>query len=276
MRKFYTFLIRTVKFFQKFLIAAKNLGLLIAVKIFFFSNKNKINYIKSKNYPHNIYYRKNGDYGVLGHLYDTSYKINDNFSDDKIATILDLGANIGIETIKFKKFYPNAKIISLEPEINNFAILKSNTEKYDNIFIENCAISNKEMDAFIVNNADPSASNYHESFHISDQTSDQKVKTTTIEKLIKKYDLKRINILKSDIEGYEKYLFDDSCQVWLSLVDIIIFECPDNDDVGAGVTQQIYHQVQKNKLNYKSYVCGECLVLIKMNTKFKLDKVLYF
>lgn len=276
MRKFYIFLIRTVKFFQKFLVAAKNLGLLIAVKIFFFSNKNKINYIKSKNYPHNIYYRKNGDYGVLGHLYDTSYKINDTFSEDKIVTILDLGANIGIETIKFKKLYPNAKIISLEPEINNFLILKSNTEKYDNIFIENYAVSNKEMDTFIVNRADPSASNFHECFHISDQTSDKKVKTTTIEKLIEKYDLKRINILKSDIEGYEKYLFDDSCQTWLPLVDIIIFECPDNDDVGVGVTQQIYHQIQKNKLNYKSYVCGECLVLIKMNSKFTLDKVLYF
>lgn len=258
------------------MIATKNLGFVVAVKIFLFSNKNKINYIKSKNYPHNIYYRKKGDYGVLGHLYDLSYKINDNFSEDKISTILDLGANIGIETIKFKKFYPNAKIICLEPEINNFEILKRNTEKYDNIFVENYAISNKETNAFMINNGDFYASNYHEGFQITDQVTEKKIKTTTMTKLIKKYDLSKIDILKIDIEGYEKYLFDDSCKEWLPIIDVIIFECPDNEYIAEGVTQQIYNQLEKNKLNYKTAICGECLILIQRNRKLNLNQVFYF
>jgi len=270
------FLIRVINYFKRLLNASKNLGFLIALKIFFFSKTNKINFIKSKNYPHKIYYRKEGDYGVLGHLYDLSYKISDANSDEKINTIIDLGANIGIETIKFSKFFPNSKIICVEPEINNFEILKKNTENYSNVFIENYAISNNETNIFIENTSNPLTKNYYEGFRLTEKATNQKVRTVTMKSLIKKYDLKKINILKSDIEGYEKYLFDDSCEDWLHLVDIIIFECPDNDRIGVGITQQIYNQAQKNSLFYKSHICGENLVLINSKTSFFLEKVNYF
>ena len=272
----FTFIIRVINYFKRFLNASKNLGFLIALKIFFFSNNNKINCIKSKNYPYKIYYRKEGDCGVLAHLYDLTYKISDANSDKKINTIIDLGANIGIETIKFSKFFPDAKIICIEPEISNFEILKKNTENYSNVFIENYAISNRETDIFIENISDPLTKNYYEGFRLTEKITNQKVRTITMQSLIKKHDLKKINILKSDIEGYEKYLFDDSCKDWLPLVDIIIFECPDNESIGAGITQEIYNQAQKNKLFYKSHICGENLVLINSKMNFFLDRVNYF
>src|SRR4051812_5012592 len=46
------------------------------------------------------------------------------------ATILDAGANVGYAALWFNRKFPNAKIISLEPENSNFEILLKNTRNY--------------------------------------------------------------------------------------------------------------------------------------------------
>src|SRR5690606_23201571 len=42
--------------------------------------------------------------------------------------VLDCGANIGLVTVQFKKSFPGYKIISLEPEKNNFNQLQKNIQ----------------------------------------------------------------------------------------------------------------------------------------------------
>ena len=98
-----------------------------------------------------LFFRNSGDYGALTHLFNLSYKINDKNSKNKVENIIDLGANIGIETIKFKFFFPNSKIIAVEPEKSNFEILKNNTKNYNGIHLENYAISNKQNDIYLKN-----------------------------------------------------------------------------------------------------------------------------
>ncbi len=43
--------------------------------------------------------------------------------------ILDLGAHIGLATLYFKQIYPEAKIIAIEPQPDNFVLLTKNTEE---------------------------------------------------------------------------------------------------------------------------------------------------
>lgn len=54
--------------------------------------------------------------------------------------IIDAGANIGAASIYFALKYPDATIISLEPEKTNFNILKKNSKKYKNICCLNKAL----------------------------------------------------------------------------------------------------------------------------------------
>ena len=49
--------------------------------------------------------------------------------------IIDAGANVGISTFYFKTLFPNAAIICIEPEEDNFILLKKNL-KYKNAKID--------------------------------------------------------------------------------------------------------------------------------------------
>tara|TARA_S200000501_G_scaffold46088_1_gene37266 strand:- start:318 stop:1136 length:819 start_codon:yes stop_codon:yes gene_type:complete len=269
------FLIRLNEYLNRILYSWNNLGLISTFKIFFF-HKKKINFIKPIKFPYKIYFRKSGDYGALTHLFNLSYKINDKNSKNKIENIIDLGANIGIETIKFKFFFPDSKIIAVEPEKNNFEILKKNTKNYNSIHLENYAIGNKQTEVYLKNESKNISSNYNESFFVTNESTNRKVKTISIPYLIKKYNLEKINILKSDIEGYERYIFDDSSFEWLNKVDCIIFESPDNDYISKGTTQKIFNAIQKCDLKFNSHICGENIVLINESCSFKLELIKYF
>lgn len=48
-------------------------------------------------------------------------------------SILDIGANIGITSILYSKKYPNSTIHSFEPHPENFSLLDTNTEQYNNV-----------------------------------------------------------------------------------------------------------------------------------------------
>ena len=47
--------------------------------------------------------------------------------------IVDAGANIGLASILFANRYPQAKILAIEPEHDNFNLLADNVRSYDNI-----------------------------------------------------------------------------------------------------------------------------------------------
>ena len=55
---------------------------------------------------------------------------------------IDAGGNIGLAAIYFANKYPNAKIISIEPEKDNFKMCLKNTKNYDNIIPMQKALSN--------------------------------------------------------------------------------------------------------------------------------------
>ena len=47
--------------------------------------------------------------------------------------IIDGGANIGCASVYFSLRFPKAQILAIEPENNNFSLLKKNAEPYKNI-----------------------------------------------------------------------------------------------------------------------------------------------
>lgn len=57
--------------------------------------------------------------------------------------IFDIGANIGVVTRMLARIYPNAVIHAFEPEPNNFALLKKNTEGMDAVHLHQCAVGDQ-------------------------------------------------------------------------------------------------------------------------------------
>ena len=266
-------IVRLLDYIKKIVIAVNNLGLISTLQFFFFKKRN-INSIKPKNFKYKIYYRKSGDYGACSHLFTEGYRIVNNSNEN--LNIFDLGANIGIETIRFKFFHPHSKIIAVEPEIKNFDILKKNCEFYKDIFLENSAIGNKIGKQFIHHkNLSNKSQNSNESFYISHETNLNPINVITIPQLLQKYDLNRIDILKCDIEGYERMLFDHSCEEWLPKVNCIIFESPDSNYMSEGTTQKMYKYFNQSGLTYNTYLCGENIILINLLSSLTFKKNTY-
>jgi len=70
---------------------------------------------------------------LLDHEYNTPFPV-----DPKV--IIDAGANIGMATLFFTHKYPRAKIVAIEPEASNFAILSKNCSGLPNVTLTNAAL----------------------------------------------------------------------------------------------------------------------------------------
>lgn len=139
----------------------------------------------------------------------------------EVVSIVDIGANVGYASIYFAYFFPNARIIAVEPEHSNHQTLLENTRSYENISCVQAAIWHEETELTLQN---PQGSNW--SFHYresADATGGPVIKTQTLPGLMEQFCLKRINLLKIDIEGAEENLFASDTG-WLRFVDCLQIE----------------------------------------------------
>ena len=137
--------------------------------------------------------------------------------------IIDCGSNIGSSTRYFSEIFPDAMIYSIEPDKENFSILKKNILT-KNIFMLNTAVASKKYDFTIKKKKDPRA---HEiSINKKKEGSSIKKKAVTINEIIKKEKKIWPFLIKIDIEGFEKDLFQDNIE-WMNKFKVIIIEIHD-------------------------------------------------
>lgn len=138
-------------------------------------------------------------------------------------TIIDCGANIGLATLYFKFKYPQVRIVSVEPESSNFALLKKNTAAYDNIHLINKGIWSKSGTLYLVDGGEG-----HASFQVSESKPQNNVigeiSAISIEEIIESFNIAKIDLLKMDIEGSEFVCFSHDYENWLSKTDCVAIE----------------------------------------------------
>ncbi len=150
-------------------------------------------------------------------------------------TIVDAGANIGLVSIYFANQWPEAKIIAIEPEMSNFAMLQKNTAPYANIHPVNAALWNQDSH---INLIDTGLGNW--SFMTEDDGAPARlpghvvhpIKALTVDTVLERFELDKIDIFKIDIEGAEKEVFADTSS-WIDKVDAMIIELHENMKPGC-------------------------------------------
>jgi FkbM family methyltransferase len=150
--------------------------------------------------------------------------------------IIDAGAHIGLASIYFANRFPEATIVAIEPEQENFRLLVENTRPYPAIHPVNAALwhTNEEIDL-----VDPGRGNWGfttEARRPGRQPQGkilQPVKAVTLDRLLEEFSLPAVNILKMDVEGAEHEIFSDSA-AWIERVDAIIIELHDRIKKGCG------------------------------------------
>ena len=130
---------------------------------------------------------------------------------------------------------------------------------------------NKKCNLKIVN-----IDNNNETFRVIEantENQDFDIISISILELIKMQNITSIDILKLDIEGAEKYIFDSTAEEWISRVKVIIFECPDRDS--PGTTMNIFNTLKRNNWKFRTYIHGENFVMIRDDIKWDLESNLF-
>lgn len=131
---------------------------------------------------------------------DKDYKILDTIITKASNCILDIGAHIGLFSIYCHCLNPQVPMLAFEPEEKNFQTLKENFRhnSIKNVLAKNLAVSASEGPKTLYLSPD---SHNHSLIDVTNQS--KIVQSTTLEQIIKKHNLSKIDLLKLDCEGAE-------------------------------------------------------------------------
>lgn len=146
--------------------------------------------------------------------------------------IIDAGAHIGLTSVYFAQKYPQAKILAIEPDHENYYLLLKNTAAYPNIIPIEGALWNKSTSLYVNNRWRTHKDGYLKSaeYELSEAkvTHELKIQAYTLKELMTTYNIDFIDILKVDIEGGEKVLFQSDYHCWLSKTKLLLIEPHDH------------------------------------------------
>jgi FkbM family methyltransferase len=141
-------------------------------------------------------------------------------------TIVDAGANIGITALWYADRYPGAAIIAVEPHADNFGLLVENVRRHPEITPVRAALGPVSGHATLDN---PSAQTCSYRYHMVDlagATAQATVPVLTVADILDRFGMERVDLLKLDIEGAERELFQGDLD-FLDRVDAIAIELHD-------------------------------------------------
>lgn len=116
-----------------------------------------------------------------------------------VRTIVDCGGNIGLSALYFAARYPNARIFSVEPNPDNYALLKRNASAEPRITpVQACVTGVGEQQVYI----DTVGKGSH--FRINSEARGVPVRGMSLDQIREAYGIGQIDLLKMDIEGAEK------------------------------------------------------------------------
>ena len=210
----------------------------------------RINGVKTPVQISNI----NNDIGTIFKIFfarEYAFKLN-----TAPKTILDCGANIGLASLFFANEFPQATIIAIEPDADNFKYLLLNTAGYPNIYCIRAAIWPREAS---LNIQDPGAGNWSLQTRAVTEQSAATIESITISQILERYQWPGIDLLKIDIEGAEKELFSSDYEDWLNRTSAIAIEL--HDFIDPTISKLFFKAIKPYQ--FKTWYSGENLICSK-------------
>jgi FkbM family methyltransferase len=248
---------RGCMFLARFALASQNMGIWGAYKVFIASRWNRSLQSVHIRGIGEFWFRGGMDFGVMSHFYNLGYRIVDT-PGRPITRIIDGGANIGVESRRFAHFHPNAHVIAVEPELKNFDMLSRNLSP-PHVAVR-AALWPRPAKLALEFGDTPEGCRVYEDPRAN-------CEAVTIPQICDEAGWDEIDILKLDIEGAEYELFSNGCEGWIGRVNCFIFECP--DPARPTTTARIFAKLPS--ADYRTEICGECLVVMKADLPWKLE-----
>ena len=185
--------------------------------------------------------------------------------------IVDAGAYIGLSTSFFATRYPDATIIAIEPDEENFELLVRNTTRHSNVHTVRAALWAESGSVSLMDpghgawglrllESDESSAVDAEAIHLPGSRS---VRAVTITEIIRDYNLEKIDLLKVDVEGSEKEIFANA-NPWIDSVEAICLEL--HDRFKAGCSRSFFKAVDDFPIELRR---GEDVLVVRDRSQLK-------
>ena len=170
--------------------------------------------------------------------------------------IIDAGAYTGLSTLYYATKYPGAKIIAVEAESSNFGVLERHTSRLSKVTRVHAGLWHRKGFLKIVDRGTGKWG-----FGVEEVANGEKfdIEATDIATLLKDSGLEKIDILKLDVEGAEKFIFSHNSKPWIEKTDIMVIEL--HDRIIPDCTAALYSAIEKD--DWHEYIDGEKVVLIR-------------
>lgn len=148
--------------------------------------------------------------------------------EDKPLNIIDAGSNIGLTTLFFLDHFKKGNFVCVEPSPDNFKIIEYNllNANGNNIVAINGAVWSSNTYIKIVNDF---GDKLDWAFRVEETKDPNDIRAFSINQLIEDNKFDYVDILKIDIEGSEKQLFDTSVAnlSFLKITKCVVMEIHD-------------------------------------------------
>ena len=173
-------------------------------------------------------------------------------------TIIDGGANIGLASVYFSHRYPSANIVAVEPNQENSKVLKKNIVNFSNVKAKLGGIWNDNKQVIIVN-----AKDNDNAFMVEevDASTPGSITAYSIGSIMQEMNWSTIDLLKLDIEGSEKEVFEKNYESWLPHTKMIIIEV--HDHMRKGASKSVF--TATNKYNFSFSMNHENLIFMNLD-----------
>lgn len=156
-------------------------------------------------------------------------------------TIIDLGGYIGLASTYFANKHPNAKIVLIEPDPDNYLIAKINCRQFSNIECHNVGIWSKKCDLTLSAKIGGDWGTMVREVKVNENVS-PKIKAMSVLDIMELSGLETIDFLKIDIEGSEKEIFSAAdSKKWIRKSKVI--SCELHDRMVEGCSEAFHEAI---------------------------------
>jgi FkbM family methyltransferase len=154
---------------------------------------------------------------------DREYRCLDDIPDAEL--IIDCGANVGYSSAYFLSRFPGCRLIAVEPEESNFALLNKNLRRFHGRFTALHAGVWSRKTGLRMSEA-KFGDGREWSYSVREAAPDESPQMDAIDigSLLRMSGCDRISVLKIDVEGAEKVIFSENVEPWLGRVDVLVIE----------------------------------------------------
>lgn len=149
---------------------------------------------------------------------------------DDVRVIVDAGANVGYATLWFRRAWPAARIIAIEPDPANFEQLRRNVGHLPGIELVQGALWGEDTELSLQRSENGKPLHSWGTRTVEPDSVPAAAGLTrafTLDTLAATYGLERLDYVKIDIEGAEKQVFESPARRWLERTRLIAVEFHD-------------------------------------------------